>query len=183
VPFTADSELWPYPRAPVDDRSHSTDNEDVLELDFADTSALSNPSAFQEKEKANAKGKEKKEPKKKGKKERGEEIEKDREEIERSWDVPATAPPTPSHVIVNGKGKTFIKRSSSPVTNGLEAFVDPDAVKASMVSTLSSQNVNMAGLPRNEFVREVLTLIHVRFGLQLSVMVILLTTLLFDPDG
>ena len=162
VPFTADSELWPYPRAPVDDRSHSTDNEDVVELDFADTSALSDPSVFREKEKA---GKNPKGKGKKGKKERAEDRVRERDEIERSWDVPAPVPPTPA-VVINGKGKTPVKASSLPLPNGPKSSVDQDMIKASIISTLSSHNANMVGMPRNEFVMEVLTLIHVSVDLQ-----------------
>lgn len=164
VPFSADSELWPYPRAPVDDRSHPADNEDVVELDFADTSALSDPSMFREKEKAgkNSKGKEKKENKK-GKKERAEEREKEKDEIKRSWDVPVQVLPSPPPHIVNGKGKTPVKAPSFPLANGPKVSVNPDTVKDSIISTFSSQDANMSGMARNEFVREVLTLIHVSF--------------------
>jgi len=42
VPFHhEDPSLWPYPRAPLDDR------DDIVELDFADTSALSDVDAFE----------------------------------------------------------------------------------------------------------------------------------------
>ena len=41
VPFHAESSLWPYPRAPLDDR------DDIVELDFAVTSALSDVDAFE----------------------------------------------------------------------------------------------------------------------------------------
>lgn len=147
-----------YPRAPVDDRSHSVDNEDMMELDFADTSALSDPNVFQEKDQAvkNEKGKGRKENKKKGKKERAE----DKEEIERSWDVPEQAPPAPPLPVTNGKSNTPVKASTLPVANGPKPSVDPGLVKISVISTLSSQNAKLAGMPRNEFVREVLTLIH-----------------------
>jgi hypothetical protein len=162
VPFSADSELWPYPRAPVDDRSHSTDNDGVVELDFADTSALSDPNMFQEKEKAGKNAKTK--GKKKGKKERAEERVKERDEIEKSWDVPAPVTPVPA--VVNGKGKTPVKASSLPLANGSKSTVDQDMTRASIISTLSFHNVNPAGMSRNEFVREVLTLIHVSFDMQ-----------------
>lgn len=116
---------------------------------------------FQEKEKAgkNAKGKGTKETKKKGKKERAEEREKERNKIEKSWDVPVPIPPTPP-IIANGKSKTPVKSASFPPTNGPKASVDPGTVRSSILSTLSSQNVNVIGMSRNEFVREVLTLIH-----------------------
>jgi hypothetical protein len=170
VPFSADSELWPYPRAPIDDRAHSADHDDVVELDFADTSALSDPNMFQAKENAgkNAKGKEKKETKKKGKKERAEEREKERDKIEKSWDIPVQVPPTPPPAIVNGKGKMPVKSSSLHPANGSKASVDQDAVRDSIISTLSSQNANMVGMRRNEFVREVLTLIHVSLHVCIS---------------
>ncbi|KAL0958233.1 hypothetical protein HGRIS_000390 [Hohenbuehelia grisea] len=46
APFRADSDLWPHPRAPLDDRDGQ---EDIVELDFTDTSALSDPAAFDRK--------------------------------------------------------------------------------------------------------------------------------------
>lgn len=161
VPFSTDSELWPYPRAPVDDRSNLVENDNVVELDFTDTSALSDLRMFQEKEKAskkNAKGKGNQETQKKNKKE---ERERERDEIERSWDVPSQVPPAPPPVIVNGKGKIPVKASSLPAVNGAKGIVDPDAIKGSIISVLSSQNFDLKGMPRNDFVKEVLTLIHV----------------------
>ncbi|KAF8480411.1 Dcp1-like decapping family-domain-containing protein, partial [Russula ochroleuca] len=68
VPFHEESSLWPYPRAPLDDR------DDIVELDFADTSALSDVDAFERQRQSGKKAK-------LSKKER-------RDEIERSWDVP-----------------------------------------------------------------------------------------------
>ena len=143
-----------------------------MELDFADTSALSDPNIFQAKEKAgkNANGKERKEAKKKGKKERAEEREKERDKIEKSWDVPALVPPTPQPVVANGKGKTPVKSSPLHPANGPKVSVDQDTVRASIISTLSSKNISMSGMPRNDFVREVLTLIHVSFGVQADVL-------------
>ena len=41
VPFHVESSLWPYSRAPLDDCN------DIVELDFADTSALSDVDAFE----------------------------------------------------------------------------------------------------------------------------------------
>ena len=125
---------------------------------------------FQAKENAgkNAKGKEKKETKKKGKKERAEEREKERDKIEKSWDIPVQVPPTPPPAIVNGKGKMPVKSSSLHPANGSKASVDQDAVRDSIISTLSSQNANMVGMRRNEFVREVLTLIHVSLHVCIS---------------
>jgi hypothetical protein len=72
VPFHAESSLWPYPRAPLDDR------DDIVELDFADTSALSDVDAFERRRQNGKNGA------KMSKKDRA----REREEIERSWDVP-----------------------------------------------------------------------------------------------
>ena len=70
VPFEANSDLWPYPRAPLDERSY--ENDEVVELDFSDTRALSDPAIF------SSRLKEKKE--KKGKKSRKEREREAREE-------------------------------------------------------------------------------------------------------
>jgi hypothetical protein len=179
VPFEADSDLWPYPRAPFVE----TDS-DVIELDFADTSALSDPEAF---EKRVAKGKNRQ---KRGKKDR----QKEREEIERSWDVPAplsvaslavSAPapapapapisaPDPPHM-VNGKAKHHVRAESSNSvsqstnanahTHAHSAKVDMDGIQSSLLSALSSQNNSdrLSKLTRKDFVSEVLSLIYVRF--------------------
>jgi len=73
VPFHhEDLSLWPYPRAPLDDR------DDVVELDFTDMSALSDVDAFERRHQNGKTGA------KLSKKDRASE----REEIERSWDVP-----------------------------------------------------------------------------------------------
>ena len=147
----------------MDDRSNSIDNEGVVELDFADTSALSDLRMFQEKERAskNTKGSGNKDIKKKGKRERAEERERERDEIEKSWDVPSRVPPTPPPVTINGKGKMPVKASSLPAVNGTNGVIDSDAVKTSIISTLSARNSKFKSMPRNDFVKEVLTLIHV----------------------
>ncbi|KAF9564536.1 hypothetical protein CPC08DRAFT_760148 [Agrocybe pediades] len=48
VPFEPDSELWPYSRGPVDESSPTDGGEDgeIVELDFGETSVLSDPAAF-----------------------------------------------------------------------------------------------------------------------------------------
>ncbi|KAF8217796.1 hypothetical protein K438DRAFT_2006827 [Mycena galopus ATCC 62051] len=50
APFAASSELWPGARAPVDDRADADGLEDgeIVELDFEDTSALSDPDVFRQ---------------------------------------------------------------------------------------------------------------------------------------
>ena len=87
VPFHAESSLWPYPRAPLDDR------DDIVELDFADTSALSDADAF-ERRRQNGKNS------KLSKKDRA----KEREEIERSWDTPVNGNPVITSNIVVAAG-------------------------------------------------------------------------------
>lgn len=112
VPFAADSQLWPYPRAPLDDRPLDADDAEIVELDFEDTRALSDMEVYRlkvaERERqrgknvsgeangdqmngahAEAGAKEKGGRKKKGRKERALEKVREREEIEKSWDFPA----------------------------------------------------------------------------------------------
>ncbi|KAI0938829.1 hypothetical protein AcW1_001534 [Taiwanofungus camphoratus] len=170
VPFEADSDLWPYPRAPLDDRSLEQDDVDVVELDFADTRALSDPAMFSSrlKEKQSKAG-----GKKKTRKERAADREREKEEIERSWDDPvrgqvqaigsahqSVAPVVPA---VNGKGKHAAVNSTSingdhPHESGsLQVKVARDAVISAVLAqpTRPSKDVS-----RNDFVRELLTLIH-----------------------
>jgi hypothetical protein len=144
----------------------------MLELDFADTSALSDPDAFarQEQRAKNRKGQ------KKGRKEREKDREREREEIERSWDVPppvkALSPPPPQGIVstplvaVNGNGKHSHKeRTGSLVSQSSDDgpnSIDSRALHASLLSALAQKkNASLKDLSRNDFVREVLTLIHV----------------------
>lgn len=90
VPFHADSSLWPYPRAPLDDR------DDIVELDFADTSALSDVDAFERRRQNGKNGA------KPSKRDRA----REREEIERSWDVPGDAQRVNVNVSANANAGT-----------------------------------------------------------------------------
>lgn len=83
VPFSADSELWPYPRPPLNDNEQTSDA-DVVELDFSDTRALSDPSIFKEKQTKQGK----RENKKKTRMERAADRVKERDAIENGWDDP-----------------------------------------------------------------------------------------------
>jgi len=168
IPFEPDSELWPYPRAPFVEADG-----DMVELDFADTSALSDPEAFskQEQRAKNRKGQ------KKGRREREKDREREREEIEKSWDAPLAAkvmsPPPPNGIIstppvVNGKGKYRRKeRAGSPISQNSTddpSVIDSRTAHASLLSALSrKKDASSRDLSRNDFVREVLTLIHVCF--------------------
>ncbi|KAH0834895.1 hypothetical protein J3R83DRAFT_10541 [Lanmaoa asiatica] len=160
VPFETDSELWPYPRPPLIE----TDS-DVIELDFADTSALSDPDAF---EKHVAKGKKSKRSKR--------DQQKEREEIEKSWDVPApmrvcspvSGPPTG---MPNGKAKphTQLEYTINTVPKAVHASAAADAPKiningaqSALLSSLASQDNpgRLRNLSRKDFVTEVLSLIY-----------------------
>lgn len=216
VPFHEESSLWPYPRAPLDDR------DDIVELDFADTSALSDVDAFERRRQNGKKGA------KMSKRDRA----REREDIERSWDVPgntiipnldvgllhpamgrpSTVSPSPRSGAVNakqpnsasapvndpapssaggqaataplcGNNKSKAAKSKS-VPNGPNAQVSVPpattqangaAIAAIVEAVRNHDHPNGNGstsLPmttttttmtdRNEFVREVLTLIHVR---------------------
>ncbi|GBE87582.1 predicted protein [Sparassis crispa] len=176
VPFEAESDLWPYPRAPLDDRLHEDFDADVVELDFADTRALSDPSLFSSrlKEKQGKAG-----AKKKTRKERAADREREREEIEKGWDVPvscqpqvdATVPRQRAVPAVNGKAKakqvaangTSAAAAAPPFVNGggLQNGVHAAAAKDAVISAVAAEEKNIAGnLSRNDFVRELLTLIH-----------------------
>ena len=208
VPFHADSTLWPYPRAPLDDR------DDIVELDFADTSALSDVDAF-ERQRQNGKN---------GAKHSKRDRAKEREEIERSWDVPSDAQrisstnanpsaapaqirllqtpsrtgvsstratPSPNNLKANhstppikstpeatasapssDKSKSRPNSVANgpkvqvPVTAAAEALAKPAAATAIVEAMRGRVNGSEQAAPtadRTEFVREVLTLIHVRY--------------------
>jgi len=191
VPFEPDSELWPYPRQPLDDRA--MDDDDVVELDFNDTSALSDLNTFLPKPKANtnatngagANGKKKKKEKNK----------EEREQIEKSWDDPvkmgyAVGPnipneppakpvqPQPTAVsTVKGKNKPSAQPQTNWKANGQPTAssskdkdktkdgLDRDVVTESLISTVSESSLpkqkDVKHMDRNTFVREVLTLFYV----------------------
>ena len=241
IPFEAESELWPYPRPPLDDRSLDVDGEDgeIVELDFEDTSALSEPDVFRRVLQQGRKGgrghsgavdrdssaadggsrsvagkdRERGKGKKKGKKERAADREKEREDIERGWDVPGSQPamkeherypeltvpsPSPSPVPMPSPPRQLFVEMETPTTakpghtqneNGMvhahsrpvskgktqmqgkgnvgmavNGPVDGERVKESLIAAVSAQARKPVTMERNEFVREVLTLIHVSFS-------------------
>ena len=221
VPFHAESSLWPYPRAPLDDR------DDIVELDFADTSALSDVDAFERRRQNGKNGA------KLSKKDRA----REREEIERSWDVPGNVPrnvdaglspailgrpsQAQAHAVGRASGSAVspsprpqsgpVKvnqpntvsapvKNTEPTSTGGQATASPcsskskaksksipngpnaqvpvpattqangaalakSAASAAIVEAVhghSNGNRSLGTTDRNEFVREVLTLIHVR---------------------
>ncbi|KAH9831129.1 uncharacterized protein C8Q71DRAFT_799051 [Rhodofomes roseus] len=179
VPFEADSELWPYPRAPLDDRSQ----EDIVELDFTDTRALSDPAMFSSRLKEKqSQGPGKEGKKKKTRQERAAERDRKREEIERGWDdpvkgevtvgvrPPSTAPvPGPSETAKGKRKERAVNgvAKAAPATNGhvseevtaggLYVNAARDAVVAA--ASIGPKELSKE-LPKNEFVRELLALIH-----------------------
>ncbi|OSD07804.1 hypothetical protein PYCCODRAFT_1430003 [Trametes coccinea BRFM310] len=186
IPFEANSELWPYPRAPLDDRSF--ENDDVVELDFTDTRALSDPALFS----SRLKEKQKKGKGKKSKKEREADQARERAEIDKSWDMPAangqdkTAHPhstTPNASLSTTHANSISaavdaakspKQAKKVSTNGTKDVAAPQsnghsrngtldsvAAKEAVLSAVAAKRV--AGGPsiaKNDFVRELLTLIH-----------------------
>ncbi|KAK0504931.1 hypothetical protein EDD18DRAFT_1456376 [Armillaria luteobubalina] len=169
VPFDEpDSSLWPYPRAPIDEDQE----EEILELDFEDTSALSDADAFREAEmnakKRNGHNNQKKKGKANGREQR--------DAIERSWDVPVPLPPTvPASPSLSPSPPPSAETRSAPTTAQLTTApkmiingsmkvngktpvkgLDSAAVKESILgAVIPGRHVD-----RNEFMREVLTLIH-----------------------
>jgi hypothetical protein len=215
VPFEADSDLWPYPRAAAADLEQS-DGEEIIELDFEDTSALSDMDTFsrvlqngKKHPKAgggsvlvngtNANGSvgERGRGRKKGKKEREAEQIRIREEIENSWDVPgpsmrvqqlhedvgvlsrpASPSPCPSPIpvhtppssgdvspVANTATANYVngvtpKRGEEVINKGMR--IDHNAAKESTIVAFAAQVPTPTSVERNAFVRELLTLIHVR---------------------
>ncbi|KAI0795675.1 hypothetical protein C8Q75DRAFT_803541 [Abortiporus biennis] len=189
VPFESNSELWPYPRAPVDESSSAsgTVDSDVVELDFSDTRALSDPSVFSKKQKQ-ATHSVKTTPekgKKKSRRERAMEREErqrvEREAIENGWDDPMGS---------SGGGKPAVDMTSRPgapvqvqppslptattipATNGKGKSkqvngagdghkLDADVTQNALLSALlGSKKAPPKDISRKQFVQEVLTLIY-----------------------
>ncbi|KII84666.1 hypothetical protein PLICRDRAFT_57628 [Plicaturopsis crispa FD-325 SS-3] len=169
--FAADASLWPYPRAPLDSDSHpsqDTQPDDLVELDFSDTSALSDPAKFAAKAGRGRKG---------GRKGRREEARERRERREQravengdgvspsANDLPA---PGPSNVPASAAPATNGKSRANGHSNGhgndtlldQESPLDHDSARDALVTTFGEHKGHLRGMARNEFVREVLTLIH-----------------------
>ncbi|KAG5642601.1 hypothetical protein DXG03_002499 [Asterophora parasitica] len=211
VPFEPDSELWPYPRG---SNASGEDGDEILELDFADTSALSDLETYRrtmQRRRENSKSDADMEDQtlrkarkgKKGKNERAREQARAREDIERSWDSPAIASPVAgARVYGNGSGNGSVGGQRSPSTaspspcpspdlypetlrrpSGSASVMQPtngvvskatggrvnrngkekqDPVEDGVITALAAQRLNLNAPPlgRNDFVREVLTLIH-----------------------
>ena len=140
VPFHEESSLWPYPRAPLDDR------DDIVELDFADTSALSDVDAF-ERRRQNGRNA------KLSKKDRA----KEREEIERSWDTPlngnhvaisnvvvAAGSPVPHPLWSRPSSSQALSAHNAVVSNGSAAAAQAGSSPQSCAPKASRNNVASA---------------------------------------
>ncbi|KAF9788675.1 hypothetical protein BJ322DRAFT_653377 [Thelephora terrestris] len=187
IPFEPDSELWPYPRQPLDDRA--SDDDDIVELDFSETSALSDINTLFPKSKVNANATSVAGAN--GKKKKKEKNKEDREQIEKSWDDPvrmgfAVGPnipneppvkpvePQPAAVSsVKGKNKPAqanVKANDQPPASSskdkekTEGGLDRSVVTESLISTVAksslSKQKDLKQMDRNTFVREILTLFH-----------------------
>nr|VWP02537.1 Phosphodiesterase (EC [Ganoderma boninense] len=165
------NDLWPYPRAPLDDRSY--ENDEVVELDFSDTRALSDPAIF------STRLKEKKERKgKKSRKEREKDKEREQAEIEKGWDLPTQAQIQPPYqaaatgpVAEAAKPKATQEGKGAPVNgsavNGVAAgrpgqngAINGVAAKEVILGALLTKVPAQTSIGRNDFVRELLGLIH-----------------------
>lgn len=138
VPFHAESSLWPYPRAPLDDR------DDIVELDFADTSALSDVDAFERRRQNGRNARLSKKDKA-----------REREEIERSWDTPGNGNPVAtSNVVVaaGSPGPVCSRPSSSQALSSHNAVVSNGSAAAATWSSPQScapkaNRTNIASAP------------------------------------
>ena len=174
VPFEANSDLWPYPRAPLDDRSY--ENDEVVELDFSDTRALSDPAIFHSRLKEK---KDKRDKGKKSRKDREKDKEREQAEIEKGWDLPTQAQvQAPYQAAATGpvaevarpkaqkEGKGVAMNGAA--VNGIAAIhpahngaVNGVAAKEAILGALLTKVPAPASIGRNDFVRELLALIHV----------------------
>ena len=171
VPFEANSDLWPYPRAPLDDRSY--ENDEVVELDFSDTRALSDPAIFHSRLKEK---KDKRDKGKKSRKDREKDKEREKAEIEKGWDLPTQTQGQPAYqqsatgpvaeAATSSTKPQAIKSSKQPKKaavngQGEQGALNGIAAKDAVAAAMSVKAPGLAGIGRNDFVRELLGLIHV----------------------
>lgn len=201
VPYTTESELWPYAKPPVDDTDQ--EEEDIVELNFEDTRVLSDGRALEEllqkKKKAAVRdpapagevnghatdesaGKERRKGReikiKISRKDRELQREKERKEIEDGWDFPAmsyAAPSAsaPSEIVAAPVVAPSLQEAPKP--NGVhkkpktstEATdndkLDQGLARETLVHAVLPRVDSRVTMGKKEFVREVLTLVHVCF--------------------
>lgn len=227
VPFESDSELWPYSQK-FEENSATDDDGDIVELNFEETSVLSDPEAFtrvlkqrksaialREAGAVNAASRGNGNPcvsveKGKGKNRRKTKKERDakeREEIEKGWDLPPSTPAPmgvsmgqvlgnnraltlPSPTVVTEKSLSAVENNTPTMTtsltlaghdtsssiaskakhkvpnghskvNGSASIFDHEAVKDSIIHAFEVQTRPVSPMNKKEFMREVVTLIHV----------------------
>lgn len=156
VPFEPDSELWPYSRVPAQDNSSDADDSSgIVELNFEETSLLSDPAAFDKVVKNqkgaprgnhvnghethhasegpdNRKGKKNKRNKKNDARER--------EEIEKSWDVP----PSPASTTGSSQAAGSFHAPFSPSMSE-DAHPIPEMKTPTMSAKMTLSSVNGHG--------------------------------------
>ncbi|KAF6747152.1 hypothetical protein DFP72DRAFT_612651 [Ephemerocybe angulata] len=158
VPFEDESELWPY--TPNGNGDGGSDDADIVELDFAETSLLSDPEGFTRLKSqgitSDSPGKKVRSRNRKSKKERDAQ---ERTDIENSWDVPEymtnqrvaheqrqkmlnSPPASPSPPPSPG-----VMRTPPPATNGHGKHVSMDVQTPTMGSRVQGAGLNGRGVP------------------------------------
>ncbi|TDL24552.1 hypothetical protein BD410DRAFT_801891 [Rickenella mellea] len=179
-PFKAGSELWPHAQSPLDDRSFDTaapgsgsgsgsgesaqipasdELEDVVELDFSEISVLSDISALEARGKKKGKGKEK------TKKEEGSSTNVNgRAKLQENGPVAAVVVNGTGHSPKKGKGKDQGNANANGrIVEAVQVQKPslPDIAKDALLSQVVQAGITPESkLEKNEFVREILTLIH-----------------------
>lgn len=171
VPFQDDSELWPY-NTPAHDGEPADDDDQIIELDFADTAALSDPDALYARQRgyheghsdsasANGGGG------KRSRRERARARDRaERDHIERTWEMPevlvsASAPVTPAKATngdvkaTNGKGKARADAQEGNDGNKLDVTLLKEGIIAQ-----AQGRVPRRMMEKKEFTSEVLSLFY-----------------------
>ncbi|KAL1741373.1 hypothetical protein HDZ31DRAFT_66998 [Schizophyllum fasciatum] len=168
VPFQDDSDLWPYDPPAAGDAGD--DGDEIIELDFADTAALSDPDALCSKRgpasaanggAGSSGGLSVNGTSGGGKKSRRERARArdraERDHIERTWEMPPSAPapvPTTHAKAANGKGKARAEAGEEG-SGKLNAGVLKDAILAQAQGRLPARLME-----QKEFTTEVLSLFY-----------------------
>ena len=172
--FESDSELWPYTRGPIEDNSPTDvcgEDNDIVELNFEETSVLSDPAAFDQALRnrksavnlrvhngvdssplPNGNCSSSGTGKKCGRKSKKERDAKAREEIERSWDIP---PPSPASTSGSRENDILFGPPASPSPCpspelALHGPPAPEMKTPTMTARATLANVNGNGIsPHN----------------------------------
>ncbi|KAL1716672.1 hypothetical protein EV715DRAFT_293011 [Schizophyllum commune] len=168
VPFQDDSELWPYD--PPAEGEAPDDGDDIIELDFSETAALSDPDALYAKKHpssangnatdASFSGNGTSWGGKKSRRERARARDRaEREHIERTWEMPPSAsvpaPEAPPKATTNGKGKARAEAGEESGNGKVNTNVLKDAILAQAQGRLPARLME-----QKEFTTEVLSLFY-----------------------